>query len=466
MKQKTYHHTEIRPILFKYLSEAKTAIQLAIGEFEDESLLALFQKKIHEGVKIHLILSKQFFTKNQEARLNELINNDGQITWLIDSYKEKLIDYKFGIIDSNIVFTGNYNWRLASIRDENFLSISEGMPTFVAGFKSEFDYLCILNQLSTKHQKPDNNILKLLKKLEVLKTLLSLGDTEFIQNKLALLKEYESDANIRSIYNHLLQEEFDEALELIKTFSYHHQPLRDCIDPPFDRLQREIQYLEEEITNISNEFSETQKKLHEFSKKHSEILGDLLAEILLESKIKAAIEANQNEDKVSELDKAEKDYDEYTRSYELSKKQKIQVLNATEQKELKKLYRQSSMKCHPDRVLDEMHDKAEEIFIALNEAYNANNIERVREINQQLKSGIILSKSGGITELKKLESTLNNLTLKLEDWERKLDTLKQMPTYKTISHIADWDTYFEETKTVLVQQLERLKVFNQEQNKV
>jgi len=64
--------------------------------------------------------------------------------------------------------------------------------------------------------------LKLLKKLEVLKTLLSLGDTEFIQSKLALLKTYDADADIQSIYNHLLKEEFDEAHELIKTFSSFH----------------------------------------------------------------------------------------------------------------------------------------------------------------------------------------------------------------------------------------------------
>jgi len=191
-------------------------------------------------------------------------------------------------------------------------------------------------------------------------------------------------------------------------------------------------------------------------------LGDLLAEILLESKRKAKIEASQNKNKTGDLEQAEKDYEEYTRSYELSKKQKIQVLNPAEQKELKKLYRQSSMKCLPDRVLDEMHDEAEEIFIALNEAYNVNNLERVREINQQLKSGIILSKSEGITELKKLESTLNNLTLKFEDWEIKLADLQQMPTYQTISQIDDWDTYFAETKGVLEQQLERLRIFNAE----
>jgi len=59
-----------------------------------------------------------------------------------------------------------------------------------------------------------------------------------------------------------------------------------------------------------------------------------------------------------------------------------------------------------------------------------------------------------------LESTLNNLTIKLEDWETKLAELKQMPTYQTICQIDDWDTYFTETRGVLEQQLNRLRVFN------
>ena len=93
------------------------------------------------------------------------------------------------------------------------------MPTFTAGFQKEFDYLSSLNQLSTKPAKPENEVLKLLKKMEVLKTLLSIGDTEFIQAKLALLEDYQLDANVQSIYTHLTKKEFDKAHHLIQTFS-------------------------------------------------------------------------------------------------------------------------------------------------------------------------------------------------------------------------------------------------------
>ena len=73
----------------------------------------------------------------------------------------------------------------------------------------------------------------------------------------------------------------------------------------------------------------------------------------------------------------------------------------------------------------------------------------------------MLSKSEGITTLKKLESSFNNLSQKLKDWQEKLATLQQMPSYKTISSIDDWEVYFEETKAVLEAQLKRLITFNE-----
>jgi len=125
------------------------------------------------------------------------------------------------------------------------------------------------------------------------------------------------------------------------------------------------------------------------------------------------------------------------------------------------LYRQTSLRCHPDRVVDDLHDQAEEIFVDLNKAYKANDLERVRAISEQLKSGAMLSKSETITELKKLASTVTSLKQKLQDWLSKLDVLKAQPTYKTISDIDDWTVYFSETKVILSDQLNRLIAFNE-----
>src|SRR5699024_5267806 len=59
-------------------------------------------------------------------------------------------------------------------------------------------------------------------------------------------------------------------------------------------------------------------------------------------------------------------------------------LNDEDKKTIKKVYRQASQICHPDRVSEDMKDIAQEIFIQLNEAYNANDLKAVKRIKLEL----------------------------------------------------------------------------------
>lgn len=469
MKQFIYHQEEIRSILIKYLAEAKERIHLAIGWIDEVGLEGLLRKKAFEGVEVILVLiADENYTSKQSA-LQNMTDRGVQIVALDESQREYFIDHKFGVIDGSIVLTGNYAWGFKKAPKEENIAVTETVPTLANGFETEFEFRSTFVESNDTTPKSTNPIVGLLKKIEVVKTLLAMGDTEFIQLRFKEFEGFLKDENISSIHQHLLDENFEEALELIKKFIEYHQPLRECIDPPIDSLRREIQMIEEEIAAISTEYSETQKTIQKFSKMHTETLGKILQDLLFQTKIKSNIEAKLNaedKEKQAEFEEAKKDHEEYTKSYELSKENAVKTLTKEEQKELKKLYRFSSMKCHPDRVVDELHDQAQEIFIELNAAYKANDLERVREINQKLKSGIMLSKSVGITELKKLESTYKTLLQKLEGWQEKLNELQADPSYQAVSNIENWETYFSEKKEILEQQLERLVSFNEENSEV
>ncbi len=464
MKQTTYQQEEIRPFLIKYLAEATEQIHLAIGWIMDDGLLSLLQKKAIEGTKVVLILIKDEDFSLKSAAFQGLIDKGVRIIGLDESRKDYFIDHKFGVIDSSTVLTGNYGWGSSKSPAETFLNFTEEIPSLAKGFDFEFEYVSIAHQLSKSEVKPENQIVTLLKKIETIKTLLSVGDTEFIHLRFKELESFETDQNIALILDKLKAEAYEEALALIKPFTEFHQELRACIDPPIDSYRREIRHLEGEIAALSNEFSENQKLVHKFSKMHTEELGDLLQQLLFQTKVKTEIEAKldqEDKEKQDEFEEAEKDHEEYTKSHEAAKKEKFKVLSKAEQKELKKLYRQTSLKCHPDRVVEELHDQAEEIFVELNQAYKANDLDKVREINQQLKSGIMLPKSEGVTELKKLESTCKTLMQKLKTWQDKLDELRDDPSYKTVSSIENWETYFQEKKEILLNQLNSLKEFNE-----
>ncbi len=461
MTQQLIQKDEIRPELIKQLTKARRSIHLAIGWLEDSGLMGLLQKKALKGIDVKLMLIKEHDQQNTSNTLKQISKQGAKIIYLDDEHKEHLIDHKFVVIDKKTVLTGNYAWGYKNGPVEDELWITSSLPTMAIGYEEEFEYLSIVNQLSTTEKKPPNSTTDLLKKLSVVKVLLNIGDVEFIGLRLKELKAYRKDENVDAICTLLESENYEEALLLSKQFIKYHRPLRACIEPPIDNLRREMQRLEEEISATSNEYNETQKTLHRFSKMHSERLGDLLQKILLQSKIKAAREAAEDASRQEDYEAAKKDHEDYTESHALSKKQKLAVLSKQEQKELKKLYRQTSLKCHPDRVIDDFHDQAEQIFVELNQAYKANDLERVREISQQLKSGIMLAKSEGITELKKLESAVKSLSQKLEGWLEKLEDLKRMPSYHTISTIEDWEVYFEETRRLLENQLERLVLANE-----
>ena len=468
MKQTTYHKEKIGHFVIKSLTEANRKIHLAIGWIDDTWLEALLLKKALAGVEVTLILIKDQDYESKLTSLQELIDKGVRVIALDTDKREHLIDHKFGVIDGSIVLTGNYGWGYKNAPQEEHLSVTEGVPTLANGFEMEFEYL-IESLVSPgaifQHEsRPANAIVPLLKKMGVVKTFLCIGDTEFLHLHFKEFENYLDDKNVVSIHNHLLNKNYEEALELIRLFIRCHQPLRACVDPPIDSLRREIRLLEEDIATVSHEYNETQKMLHKFSKMHTNWLGDLLQDLLYQTKIKANIEAKENEEdevKQEEYEEAKNDHEEYTKSYEESKKQKLNVLTKEEQKELKKLYRQTSLKCHPDRVVDELYQEAEEIFVELNQAYKANDLERVREINEQLQPGIMLPKSEGITELKKLESTYKSLLQKLDGWQEKLTELKEGASYQTVSGIEDWETYFTERKEILEQQLERLIEFNE-----
>ncbi len=456
MKQSTYLQQEIRPFIIKHLTAATNQIHLAIGWIADKGLQGLLLKKAIEGVEVKLILVKENDAHLNNTGFQELRSKGVQIIGLNNDYKDYFIDHKFGVIDNNTVLTGNYQWGYRKESEDVAITIYENIPSLAIGFDIEFDYLLKVQQLSENEVKPSNPIVGLLKKIEVLKTLLSIGDTEFIHLRLKEIEPFSVDPNIAQILEQLNQKAFEEALALIKTFTQSHQTLRACIDPPIDSYRREIQMLEDEIATISTEYNETQKLLHKFSKMHTDVLGEVLQQLLYQTKVKAEINAEKEA-----LEEAEKDHEEYTKSYEESKKETIKTLTREEQKELKKLYRQTSLKCHPDRVVEELHGQAEEIFVELNQAYKANDLEKIREINQQLKSGIMLPKSEGITELKKLASTFKSLTQKLEAWQEKLDQLKGESSYKAVSSIENWEIYFKEKKDILLAQLDRLKAANE-----
>ncbi|MBK7560888.1 MAG: DnaJ domain-containing protein [Chitinophagaceae bacterium] len=120
--------------------------------------------------------------------------------------------------------------------------------------------------------------------------------------------------------------------------------------------------------------AELEKLIHDFGVRHNNELGELILKILRFRKSKAKGTSQETE--------AEKDFNDYSKEYEISKDAKINELNEDEQKELKQKYRKASKLCHPDVVSEEQKELADKLFAELNAAYASNDLKRVRDFRK------------------------------------------------------------------------------------
>lgn len=57
-----------------------------------------------------------------------------------------------------------------------------------------------------------------------------------------------------------------------------------------------------------------------------------------------------------------------------------------------------------------------------------------------------------------MSAVVKKLLHKLKQLEREIIMIKESETFSTINTIADWDTYFNETKTQLEQELQSITI--------
>ena len=290
---------------------------------------------------------------------------------------------------------------------------------------------------------------KIIKRLEMIKSLISLEEEEEIGTHISKLEQLVSTAEIENIIVCLKEKLYSKAVIAIEVFINKHNSLSIYLDPEIDALKLEIKSLEAAINFLSDEKADLEKLIHEFGIRHNKELGELLIKILEYRKENAKGTPQQQE--------ADEDYNTYRQEYEATKNEKVATLTDEELKELKDKYRKASKLCHPDVVSEEQKGIATKLFAELSAAYEKNDIKRVREILESLENGhFFISKSDAINEKKLLQTEVQKQRLRVQQLKEQLKAIKESDTFKTISSIDNWDNYFADAKHKLRLQLDEL----------
>ncbi len=291
---------------------------------------------------------------------------------------------------------------------------------------------------------------KIIKRLELIKSLILLEEESEITNHALKLSQFTSNKELQNILTLLEQKSYSKAVPAIEAFLNQHHQVAIYIDPELEALKLEAKVLERKVNDLSDEKADIEKMIHEFGVRHNNELGELLLKILSFRRRKAKGTPKQAE--------AEKDFDDYSQEYEISKNEKIAMLTDEEQKEIKQKYRKASKLCHPDVVSEEQKELADKLFAELNEAYERNDLQKVREILESLESGdFFVSKSDAINEKQLLKTEIEKLRLRIKELKEQVQVIKESEAFTTVSSISDWDTYFKETMQKLAEQVKELE---------
>ena len=309
-------------------------------------------------------------------------------------------------------------------------------------------------------------MIQLLKRLELIKTAIALEDEEIIELQLYKLKNIENDDKIQEIIDLISATRYEQVINLIDAFIERNKGIILYEDPEIQGLKIELKILEKELQSFSEEKNEYIHLINEFNAQSNLKLGEIIQEILKLRKELTFEEMRNKSDDNDEFEEAAKqykqtkqEYEEFSEGYQKQLKEMPLELTEEEAKELKKAYRKAGKLCHPDVVIDDVKEEAENVFKILNEAYAKNDLESVKKILKDLESGHIFIKSSeAINDKDVLRIKIEALRTKIDMVQDEIGKIKTEEAFQTISEIGDWDDYFDELKEQLEKELEELNL--------
>jgi hypothetical protein len=435
------------------IKKAQSSIYIAVAWFTNQTLFDELVKKANDGCSVLLMISNDEINLNSSIDYGQLNIGKSKVYKIGDGKKE-LLHHKFCVIDHNTVITGSYNWSYKAENNfENIIVTCED-SSLAQQFIKEFDELQNQYYPNDKEVVSDFPLNKIIKRLEILKNYIMLEDVDDVNSESSKLIQYDFNSDLKNIIESIKNGELADAINHIEQFISKNNQISIWTDPEISALKLELKLLENQLVSFENEKTEIEGFLQDFQRKHTLKVGEIISQILKFRKLKF-------KDDEEKFEEAENDENEYNEQFEFEKKKEVFELNVDEEKDLKKAYRKAAFLCHPNlfqQESDEIQKQAEQIMVELAIANKKKDLKRVNEILNDLQKGILTSTKGdSVSDKIKLRAIANRLRSKIKDIENEIINIKQSEQYQAIVEIEDWDTYLDELKIQLNNELDLLK---------
>lgn len=443
---------EVRPIILDLLDSAKSHVHVAVAWFTDRELFSKLIEIQERGVQVELIITSHEFNKQSKNRFN-LIEENGGFFAEVGS-DEKLMHMKFCVLDFSTVVSGSANWsnRAFSVNNEE-VTIVKGHQQRANDFVAEFERLKLISG-RIKDLRKDLDISQALKTFEAIKALIAVGETQMIQPLIHRIRHIEE---LEVVVNLLQQGDYQMAVSEMGKISKKFTQLVDVTSLQREELKVQIRLVSYQIEINEVERSEIEAVLERFNHRYIIELNPLIA-VILELKKKVFEKLKKYGTIDSTYADLEDEFRQRNQEYTEELENSIPDLSDEDQKSIKEMHRESVRLCHPDSPNRIFEDKTEaaRYFDELTKAYRRNDIEKVKMIWSELKSGAPNANFDPQGELDVLRSKLEALKAKLEIIVNEIHQLKKLDAFLLVSNITDWDEYFIAQKILLQDELDML----------
>lgn len=449
--------TDIRAVLLREIGLAKQSIHVAVAWFTDRTLFAALLERQRAGVPVALCLTRDEKNINFQPGglpFAELEAAGGRV-WIIEG---RLMHHKFCVLDGRDVLTGSYNWtnRAAQSNEEN-LVLTTGDPELAQHFLREFRRLTGQRDEAAA----DPAVQRVLKRLSIIRSLLTLHETEDLPKHLERLEaENLPDARLAAVLRAMRAHHYAEATSLLQAFVAAYAQVRVWEDPLLPALQLEIRLLEAELLALEAERAEATRLLTTFELWHQRELGELLQEVLGLRRDVARFHRQESTYSESEYQRAKQRYQQQANDREAAQAVAAHAfaLDEAGRATLKKLYREAAQLCHPDRVAAAHQSAATEAFQQLSSAYQRQDLAELQAHLLNLRRGVFAAVSTALTSVEVLRTRRDALAAKHAELLRELAELRASEAYALAQAGEDaLNNYLTANRTALQAERDRLQ---------
>lgn len=237
-------------------------------------------------------------------------------------------------------------------------------------------------------------------------------------------------------------------------------------DPDAERLLARCAQLEEQMVELRRRRADMEQQVRSYEQHQYAVLGEVVGECLRlrQAYLRLKAERSGRAADAERARQADEDFDAYRRSTAHTAAP-LPELDEDEQDELRRLYRAAAMRCHPDRAAESERAAAHDIFLRVQAAYQARDLEGLRGLAAEL-AGWAQSAPGAVAAgpgtLKApagggIRRRVGELQHKVADLILAVQTLQLDPVYRKARQVEHWDTHFADARASFEAECEALR---------